>query len=56
MYKLSAVDAGFLYNESERCPQHIASVQILELPDDRDREDSVAQLKALQRHSGTQDR
>ncbi len=47
MYKLGALDAGFLYNESERCPQHIASVQILELPDDTDREDFVAQLKAL---------
>lgn len=32
MYKLGALDAGFLYNETDRCPQHIASVQILELP------------------------
>lgn len=32
MYKLSALDAGFLYNETERSPQHIASVQVMELP------------------------
>ena len=33
MYKLGALDAGFLYNETELSPQHIASVQVLELPE-----------------------
>lgn len=33
MYKLGALDAGFLYNETDRSPQHIASVQVLELPE-----------------------
>lgn len=33
MNKLSALDAGFLYTESDRSPQHIASVQVLELPE-----------------------
>ncbi|MCZ6644182.1 MAG: wax ester/triacylglycerol synthase family O-acyltransferase [Gammaproteobacteria bacterium] len=32
MNKLSALDAGFLYNETDRSPQHVASLQIMELP------------------------
>ena len=32
MDKLGALDAGFLYNESDRSPQHVASLQIMELP------------------------
>ena len=31
--KLGALDAGFLYNESDRSPQHVASLQIMELPE-----------------------
>jgi diacylglycerol O-acyltransferase len=45
--KLSALDAGFLYNESTRCPQHVASVQILEPGEGVQTEAFVAQLKAL---------
>ena len=33
LHKLSALDAGFLYSETARCPQHVASVQVMELPD-----------------------
>jgi diacylglycerol O-acyltransferase / wax synthase len=33
VHQLAALDAGFLYNETARAPQHIASVQILELPE-----------------------
>lgn len=33
MYKLAGLDAGFLYNETERSPQHIASVQVLDIPE-----------------------
>ena len=47
MNKLSALDAGFLYNESARCPQHVASVQILELPDAVEPAEFVAQFKLL---------
>lgn len=47
MYKLGALDAGFLYNETERSPQHIASVQILELPEGTSEAAFVADLKAL---------
>jgi diacylglycerol O-acyltransferase / wax synthase len=32
VHKLAGLDAGFLYNETPRAPQHIASVQVLELP------------------------
>lgn len=47
MYKLGALDAGFIYGETERCPQHIASVQVLELPPGTSEEEFVQQLKAL---------
>ncbi len=46
MYKLSGVDAGFLYNETERCPQHVSSVQIMELPEGVDEDTFIAGLKA----------
>ena len=32
MDKLSAIDASFLYLETANCPQHIASVQLFDLP------------------------
>ncbi|MGE0622707.1 MAG: wax ester/triacylglycerol synthase family O-acyltransferase [Pseudomonadales bacterium] len=47
MNKLGALDAGFLYNETSRSPQHIASVQILELPQGRDGKQFLNDLKAL---------
>jgi WS/DGAT/MGAT family acyltransferase len=47
LYKLGALDAGFLYNETDKCPQHIASVQVLELPDGVLEETFVERLKAL---------
>ncbi|MEZ5550233.1 MAG: wax ester/triacylglycerol synthase family O-acyltransferase [Pseudomonadales bacterium] len=47
MNKLSALDAGFLYLESERAPQHIASVQVLELAEGVRADTFVAELKQL---------
>tara|TARA_Y100001933_G_scaffold117806_1_gene117736 strand:- start:677 stop:2185 length:1509 start_codon:yes stop_codon:yes gene_type:complete len=47
VYKLAGLDAGFLYNETPRSPQHIASVQVLELPDGVDTARFVADLKQL---------
>lgn len=47
MYKLAGLDAGFLYNETPRAPQHIASIQVLELPDGVSTTDFIADLKAL---------
>lgn len=47
MYKLAGLDAGFLYNETPRAPQHIASVQILELPAGANLDDFIANLKSL---------
>jgi WS/DGAT/MGAT family acyltransferase len=47
VYKLSAMDAGFLYNETARSPQHIASVQILELPEGVNEREFFADLKSL---------
>lgn len=47
MYKLAGLDAGFLYNETPRAPQHIASVQVLELPKATDIAGFVADLKRL---------
>ena len=47
MYKLGALDAGFLYNETARSPQHIASVQILALPENVNEAEYVAQVKSL---------
>jgi len=45
--KLGALDAGFLYNETDRSPQHIASVQILELPEGLTAAQFVEQFKAM---------
>jgi WS/DGAT/MGAT family acyltransferase len=47
VYKLGALDAGFLYNETARSPQHIASVQILELPEGVHEREFVASFKSL---------
>ena len=47
MYKLGALDAGFLYNETDRSPQHIASVQVLELPEGVDEPRFVENVKSL---------
>ena len=47
MYKLSGLDAGFLYNETERCPQHVSSVQVMELPAGVDEDTFIEGLKAL---------
>jgi WS/DGAT/MGAT family acyltransferase len=47
LYKLGALDAGFLYNETDKCPQHIASVQILDLPDGVSSDEFVERLKAM---------
>jgi WS/DGAT/MGAT family acyltransferase len=47
VYKLAGLDAGFLYNETPRAPQHIASVQVLELPDGVNTTTFIADLKRL---------
>ena len=48
MDKLSAIDASFLYLETANCPQHIASVQLFELPAGREADDSFfAEFRAL---------
>ena len=47
MYKLGALDAGFLYNETDRSPQHIASVQVLELPEGMSEAQYVENVKSL---------
>jgi diacylglycerol O-acyltransferase / wax synthase len=47
MHQLAGLDAGFLYNETTRAPQHIASVQILELPDGMTPEAFFEGFKAL---------
>ena len=47
MYKLGALDAGFLYNETERSPQHIASVQVLELPEGKAADEFIEDFKVL---------
>ena len=47
MLKLGALDAGFLYNETAKSPQSIASVQILELPEGVSESEFVANLKSL---------
>ncbi len=47
MYKLSATDAGFLYGETPRCPMHIASVQIMELPEGTTEDDFIEGLKSF---------
>ncbi|MFU8815920.1 MAG: WS/DGAT/MGAT family O-acyltransferase [Pseudomonadales bacterium] len=47
MQKLAGLDAGFLYNETQRAPQHIASVQVLELPPGAEVFGFIADLKKL---------
>ena len=46
MYKLGGLDAAFLYNETERCPQHVSSVQVMELPPGVDEDTFIEGLKA----------
>ncbi|MCZ6854369.1 MAG: wax ester/triacylglycerol synthase family O-acyltransferase [Gammaproteobacteria bacterium] len=45
--KLGALDAGFLYNESDRSPQHVASVQIMQLPENLAAEQFIHGLKGF---------
>ena len=33
MQKIGALDANFFYNETQRTPAHVASVQLFELPE-----------------------
>lgn len=47
MYKLAGLDAAFLYNETPRAPQHIASIQVLELPEGTNLTDFIAALEQL---------
>lgn len=47
MHKLAGLDAGFLYSETPRAPQHIASIQVLELPDGVSTAKFIADLKQL---------
>lgn len=49
MYKLAGLDAAFLYAETQRAPQHIASVQVLELPEGVDPDSFIGNLKQLLR-------
>ncbi len=45
MQKLAAADASFLYSETPRCPNHVASVQIFELPGDTTSGAFIEELK-----------
>ena len=45
MYKLSATDAGFLYAETPLSPMHVASVQVLSLPEGVTEDEFIASLK-----------
>jgi len=47
VHKLAGLDAGFLYSETSCAPQHIASVQVLELPPDTRIDDFIAAFKRL---------
>jgi WS/DGAT/MGAT family acyltransferase len=47
VYKLAALDAAFLYNETDRSPQHVASVQVIELPEGSNETQFIADLKKL---------
>lgn len=47
MYKLAALDAAFLYNETDRSPQHVASVQVIELPEGSNETQFISDLKEL---------
>jgi WS/DGAT/MGAT family acyltransferase len=46
MYKLAGLDAAFLYNETERSPQHIASIQVVEREEGLSNDDILARFKA----------
>lgn len=46
MQKLGALDANFLYSETPRNPNHVASLQKFELPEGTDAGDFVSGLKA----------
>jgi diacylglycerol O-acyltransferase len=45
-YKLAGLDAAFLYSETARSPQHIASIQIVEIPAGREPGELLAEFKA----------
>ena len=45
MYKLSATDAGFLYAETPLCPMHVASVQVMALPEGVSEDEFIATLR-----------
>ena len=45
MQKLAALDANFLYTETDRMPNHISAFQILELPGGTDVDDFIANIK-----------
>ena len=45
MYKLSATDAGFLYAETPLSPMHVASVQVLALPQAVTEDEFIATLR-----------
>ena len=47
MHKLSGLDAGFLYTETELCPQHVGTVQLLELPEGEAVDVFIAGLKQM---------
>lgn len=47
VYKLAGLDAAFLYNETPCAPQHIASIQVLELPEGTSHRQFIADLKQL---------
>lgn len=49
MHKLSGLDAGFLYTETELCPQQVATVQLLELPQGMNVLPFIERLKKLLR-------
>ncbi|MFT5693026.1 MAG: diacylglycerol O-acyltransferase [Oceanicoccus sp.] len=46
MQKLGALDANFLYLESEKAPNHISSVQIFELPKNQGPDEFLTGLKS----------
>ncbi|MEQ8483626.1 MAG: wax ester/triacylglycerol synthase family O-acyltransferase [Pseudomonadales bacterium] len=47
MHQLAGLDATFLYNETARSPQHIASIQVIELPEGTSPTRFIADFKAL---------
>lgn len=47
MHKLAAIDAQFLYSETERTPNHIASLQILELPKGVSVDELIRRIKRI---------